>query len=216
MAAVQQPKRLGAAARRESILAAALPAFAAAGYERTRVADVAAAVGVTEPVVYQNFGSKPGLFAAVLERAVEEVVQHLAQLGAGPAGVPAKLALFLAPEHQEQLHAAGGLGRLFADAMHAPAPIHEAAWRAHERTIGALSDLLRQGQREGSIREDVEASALAVLLLSQVSSGQFRREHGKRSPILEEAMLGALLAAIAAPRNETTLPGKSRFERPNF
>jgi AcrR family transcriptional regulator len=37
------------------------------------VSEVAARVGVTEPVIFQNFGSKAALFAAVIERAAAEV-----------------------------------------------------------------------------------------------------------------------------------------------
>ena len=40
--------------------------FAEAGYRAGKVSDVAARVGVTEPVIFQNFGSKAALFAAVL------------------------------------------------------------------------------------------------------------------------------------------------------
>src|ERR1700761_4226352 len=73
MAAVseQPPRRprMPAAERRESLLAAAAEVFAEAGYRAARVADIAARGGVSEPVVFQNFGSKAALFAVVLDRA---------------------------------------------------------------------------------------------------------------------------------------------------
>ena len=197
MAATPHHKRLEAPARRESILVAALPAFAAAGYERTRVADIAARVGVTEPVVFQNFGSKPGLFTAVLERAADEVVHYIGELAAHAAGVAETLAIVLAPDHQERLHAGGGLGRLFDEAAgSAHAAIREAGHRAHRRTVKAVAELLRRGQREGSIRDDIDAEAIAWLLLSQLHAAQFRRAHSKAAPALERAMLEAVLAAL--------------------
>ena len=61
-------RRLAAADRRATILDAAIPIFATAGYEQTRMSDVAACVGVTEPVIFQNFGTKAELFAAALDR----------------------------------------------------------------------------------------------------------------------------------------------------
>src|SRR5215207_6183125 len=73
-------RRLAAAARRVTILDAAIPVFATAGYEQTRMSDVAAHVGVTEPVIYQNFGTKAELFAAALERVSEQAAAHLSQL----------------------------------------------------------------------------------------------------------------------------------------
>jgi Bacterial regulatory proteins, tetR family len=72
--------RLPAAERRESILRAAAEAFAESGYRAGKVSDVAARVGVTEPVIFQNFGSKAALFAAVLDRAAADVRAHLDDL----------------------------------------------------------------------------------------------------------------------------------------
>jgi AcrR family transcriptional regulator len=72
--------RLPAAQRRETILRAAAVVFAEAGYRAAKVSDVAARVGVTEPVIFQNFGSKAALFAAVVERAAAEVRADLDNL----------------------------------------------------------------------------------------------------------------------------------------
>ena len=46
------PRRLPAGERREALLAAALPVFAVRGYEGATTRDLAAAAGVTEPVLY--------------------------------------------------------------------------------------------------------------------------------------------------------------------
>ena len=80
--------RLPAAERRETILRAAAEVFAAAGYRAAKVSDVAQRVGVTEPVIFQNFGSKAGLFAAVVERAAAEARASLDDLAAGSAQRP--------------------------------------------------------------------------------------------------------------------------------
>src|ERR1700747_2862593 len=65
--------RLSAEQRRETILEAATEVFAARGYRAGRVSDVAARIGVPEPVIFQNFGSKAALFAAVLDRLADDV-----------------------------------------------------------------------------------------------------------------------------------------------
>src|SRR5215471_16453180 len=75
--------RLPAAERRDTILRAAAEVFAQAGYRAGKVSDIAALVGVTEPVIFQNFGSKAALFAAVVERAAAEVGASLDDLAAG-------------------------------------------------------------------------------------------------------------------------------------
>jgi AcrR family transcriptional regulator len=205
MIATHHRKRLGAAARRESILAAAMPEFATSGYDRTRVSDIAARVGVTEPVVFQNFGTKPALFVAVLDRMSEEVARHLSELGDHSPDVVHLLSVLLSHELQDRLHSSGGLGMIFAEAGGNPEPsIRAAGRRAHERTLQAIAGLLSRGQAEGSIRADVEAMALAWLVISQIHARQFRRAHSDTSPTLEHAMLDALLAALRPPGRALT------------
>src|SRR5215471_14679276 len=72
--------RLPAGERRESILRAATTVFAQAGYRAAKVSDVAARVGVTEPVIFQNFGSKAALYAAVLDRVAGRIRNELQDL----------------------------------------------------------------------------------------------------------------------------------------
>lgn len=54
--------------RRELILRAAGRAFGRDGYAGTRLDDVAAAAGVTKPIVYRHFASKQALYLALLDR----------------------------------------------------------------------------------------------------------------------------------------------------
>jgi AcrR family transcriptional regulator len=68
--------------REDQILEAAAREFGIRGYAATSVASVAAAAGISKPLVYQYFGSKEGLHGAcveqvgaVLEVAIEEVAR---------------------------------------------------------------------------------------------------------------------------------------------
>lgn len=54
-------QRLTAPERRESILRAATEVFSETGYLRGRTSLIAARAGVSEPVVFNNFGTKPAL-----------------------------------------------------------------------------------------------------------------------------------------------------------
>src|SRR5579864_3246750 len=175
MATVSPRRRLGGIARRESILEVALAEFAASGYERTRVADIASRVGVTEPVIFQNFGTKGDLFAAVLERAADQLATHLEVLGGEKASVIDLLGRLLAPAHQDRMHKRGGLGVLFVEAAARNDPhTRRALKRAHARAAQVIAGLLRRGQIEASVRADVDPVALAWLVLSQIHAGQFR------------------------------------------
>ncbi|UJA21426.1 TetR/AcrR family transcriptional regulator [Thermoleophilia bacterium SCSIO 60948] len=81
-------RRLGADARRAAIALAAGRAFAARGYAGARLDDIAAAAGVTKPIVYRHFGSKKGLYLALLRRHEADLPGFFSGLelpeGAGP------------------------------------------------------------------------------------------------------------------------------------
>ena len=67
MMAIAQ-KRLPAAERRELILESAGVQFGERGYAHTSLDDIAAAAGVTKPILYRHFDSKKALYLALLER----------------------------------------------------------------------------------------------------------------------------------------------------
>ena len=60
-------RRPGGSDTREAILAAARERFAAVGYDRTRIRDVAGDAGVDAALVHYFFKSKDGLFVAAME-----------------------------------------------------------------------------------------------------------------------------------------------------
>jgi AcrR family transcriptional regulator len=193
----QVRRRLNAAARRETILDAATSAFTTAGYEGTRVSAIAEMVGVTEPVIFQNFGTKADLFAAVLERASMADANHVSPVDTGEDAL-AVIAHLLTPAVHDQLHGSGGLGVLYAiaDARSEPV-IRDAFQRALALLVETLAVILRHGQADGSVRDDVDAATLAWLVLSFVRAREFRRVHTPRpSPALEDQLLAAELDTL--------------------
>lgn len=196
-------KRLTGATRRQLILEAATTAFATGGYEGTRVSRIAEMVGVTEPVIFQNFGTKADLFAAVLERtSIADAGEFVPDGGEfvpdGGEDVLGLVARMLSPEVHDRVHSSGGLGVLYAeaDARSEPA-VREAFQRALDRIVAALAAILRRGQGEGSIRDDVEPTTLAWLVLSLVRAREFRRVHVTHpSPALEQRLLAAVLDTL--------------------
>lgn len=71
-------KRAAAMAQtRERLIAAARHAFATQGYAASSMDDLTATAGLTRGALYHNFGDKPGLLAAVIERIDAEMAQRL-------------------------------------------------------------------------------------------------------------------------------------------
>ncbi|NMD55249.1 MULTISPECIES: TetR/AcrR family transcriptional regulator [Tsukamurella] len=64
-----------AAERRNQLVNTARSVFADRGYEAATIEEVAAKAGVSKPVVYEHFGGKEGLYAVVVDREMEMVLE---------------------------------------------------------------------------------------------------------------------------------------------
>ena len=62
---------------RARILDAALAVFAARGYDAASIAEIGERAGIAKSVMYHHFGSKRGLYEAILESRTEELVQRV-------------------------------------------------------------------------------------------------------------------------------------------
>jgi AcrR family transcriptional regulator len=80
---IQAQRRLPVGERRSLLVEAAGRLFGERGYDATRLDDIAAAAGVTKPILYRHFESKKALYLALLER-------HREDLGSFAAVIPAQ------------------------------------------------------------------------------------------------------------------------------
>lgn len=169
--------------------------FSESGYQRGTMSEVARRVGVTEPVVFQNFGSKAAVFAAVIDAAADQMSAMLREQVAARGSFRDWLHDTLAPEHMQHLHARGTPGVLFADTMSLTSDpaIADAARQAHATIAGALTELFARARRDGDVAGDLDPEAGAWWLLSLLASQEFRRAalpEGDRGRV--EARLGTL------------------------
>ncbi|MFG2007340.1 TetR/AcrR family transcriptional regulator [Spirillospora sp. NPDC048911] len=67
-------KRMTGKERREQLLTIGRTLFAERGLDGTSVEEIAAAAGVSKPVVYEHFGGKEGLYAVVVDREFERLL----------------------------------------------------------------------------------------------------------------------------------------------
>ena len=85
MSAVRQKRRLPAAERRELILKSAGELFGERGYTHVNLDGIAAAAGVTKPILYRHFDSKKALYLALLERHRDDLPRFFERV---PADLP--------------------------------------------------------------------------------------------------------------------------------
>lgn len=63
--------------RREQLVHVGRRLFARKGFEGTSVEEIAAAAGVSKPVIYEHFGGKEGLYAVVVDREIDALLSAI-------------------------------------------------------------------------------------------------------------------------------------------
>ncbi|MGA2164580.1 MAG: TetR/AcrR family transcriptional regulator [Solirubrobacteraceae bacterium] len=146
---------------------AAEPIFAERGYAGTRLQDVAAAAGVTKPVLYLHFESKKALHMALLAKHREGLLSALAASAAVESPLPSRLPAILDAwfAYVEQHPYAWRL--LFRDTTGDPQI--QQFYRELQASARALTASLIAAEPEVSI-PDTEVEPLAELIRS-ASSG---------------------------------------------
>jgi AcrR family transcriptional regulator len=197
-----------------SIVDAATEVFAEVGYRRGTMSEVARRVGVTEPVVFQNFGSKAAVFVAVLEQATARTSAAIEERATANGSVGAWLTEFLGPRHLSA-HAGDTHAVLFADAMSVASEreVTQAIRRTHRALARTIADLLARGQDEGSVRRDLDPQAAAWWLLSLLASQGFRAATMPARRRLETELAEMTLRTLAPDRPRDTNRGDESTKR---
>ncbi len=153
---------------RRGILTAATALFAERGFSGAHVNDIVAQAGTTKPMIYYHFGSKEGLFAAVLESVyagMREIEGSLRLDGLPPVEAMRRLVHVTFDYHA----AHPDWVRLISVAN-----IHEAQHIKSSPTIVSrnlavldiLRDLLARGARAGVFRAGVDPLRLHLMIAS--------------------------------------------------
>ncbi|KAB7744708.1 TetR family transcriptional regulator [Nostocoides sp. F2B08] len=177
--------------KRRAILDAALEAFLAGGYDAANLDAISSAAGVSKVTIYQHFGSKEGLFVALIEeeihRAEHESDEYLEARTDSP-DVEEDLRSF-AREFLETVmspHLVAMRRLVVATAPRFPA-LAEAWFRnGPERGYETLADLFRRLDEQGRLRvPDARVAARAftwLLLGAPLNEAMFRVDWAGSDP----------------------------------
>jgi AcrR family transcriptional regulator len=185
---------------RDKILEAARRTFGECGYDATSIADIGAGAGISKSVLYHYFGSKAGLYAALLERDGQALIDAVAAAVPAPdvdaprlrPGVDAFLR-FLA-EHP-------ATWKLMTRDPPADPELRELHERV-DRSVGAtLRELLAPPEKRAAKPELVELVALAVR--TYASWWQHHQE------VPREAVVDAIADLAAAAAHRIVVPSAS-------
>ncbi|MCX8108310.1 MAG: TetR/AcrR family transcriptional regulator [Verrucomicrobiae bacterium] len=149
---------------RDRILRAALKWFARKGYAGTSIRDVVTTARVSRPVLYYYFGSKAGLYQALVNWAADERLRLMREaVGRGPSleAQLRELAVTMfefARGHRELMRLA------FATAVAAREEVPDEAKCLEKgfESLAFLEELMRRGQQTGVITRRFDAESLAI------------------------------------------------------
>lgn len=147
------------------LLAAATETFAEQGYEGASVRSITRRAGANLGAITYHFGSKAGLFEAVLLRAVDGLLQELDRAASAPGSALERLERVITAHFQ---HVADHpqLRRLLLQILAADRTVPESAVGCLRRAAGLVGSLIAQGQLEGTIRKG-DPRLLAVAVMAQ-------------------------------------------------
>ncbi|MEO3813468.1 helix-turn-helix domain-containing protein [Sphaerisporangium sp. B11E5] len=198
-----------AAETRERLLRAAAGVFAERGYDGTRVADIAAAAGVSNGALYAHFGSKAELLVASLRTYGPQLMATLIAAAPDRSINDLLLAIGRWLPRRRDLHR-----HLVVEALVASRRDEDVAGPMRDyfgERAGWLADLVRAAQGGGEMDPGVSPEALAhfCLLLAMgsalVTPDLHTVDDAEWSALLTR-VVGALAPPAASPHTEAEQP----------
>jgi AcrR family transcriptional regulator len=171
------------------LLAAAAEEFARNGPKGARIQAIVQRAGVNERMIYHHFGSKDGLYAAVLEAQTHGLVEVWRQI--------VDTAAQMAPYEGMHMALAGFADTFAARPLLVALTLHEAlgGWQTLPLPLvdlapfPALRELYQRGQREGVFRADCPFEIAHGVAMSALVGGAVLASRG--AGILKAAGLDA-------------------------
>ncbi|MCE3003728.1 MAG: TetR/AcrR family transcriptional regulator [Xanthomonadaceae bacterium] len=185
---------------RASLLARATEAFAAHGYADAPLDELVRAAGLTKGALYHHFGSKQGLFEAVMASLDARITQRIE--AALPPGAPTLGALEAACRAWLEAMLDAGARRILL--LDGPAVLGHRAVRELDATssIRPLAALLDELRHAGTIDPAIDAEPTAHLLAGALyEAALWIGEQPQPKRALPRAMAGVarMLGALAPP-----------------
>jgi AcrR family transcriptional regulator len=159
------------------ILEAAQMHFNEHGLERANVDAIAADAGVSKMTVYNNFGSKDGLFQAVVRDRTAPVVSGVPGAGALDPDQPEKALLEIGARFLALARGDDGLGALrsvYGVAGAQPEACHAFYQEGPERVNGELAAYLRRAHSAGTLKVRNPLQAADLFLSMFLGSAHIR------------------------------------------
>jgi AmiR/NasT family two-component response regulator len=184
----------GTAARREELLASAARVFAEKGFAAASMQELAEAMSLKPTAVYHYFASKDELLAEVVVKAHAEAWQTVSRAMAATNDASHALSAFV-----ESLTKWAGARRHEASLLLQAQPLTDGAGRDAVTKASAayrdcVTDLVRRGQAEGELKDDIDPELASAAILGAIAAvtSPARTARGRDGRVLPSLVLAGL------------------------
>lgn len=182
---------------RRRILKEALSLFSSQGYDATSVREICLAAEITKPTLYHFFGSKEGLYRALLGDALQGFRQELRETLAEPGTTTERL-LRVSRNYFRVAREQRDLVRFLIATVHGPATsaptdlIHD----FYEELVGQVARVVEEGVARGECAPGATDARMLVFMgaLTEAITGYLLLGQPELTPELAETLTETILA----------------------
>ena len=158
--------------RREQIIEAAMNLIASRGLKGLNVAGIANRIGLVPSAIYRHFKSKDDVLDMILDFIQEKLLTNIG-ITCKETSEPMDRLQRILKRHVETLRENQAIPRvLFTEDVFTGNPKRRN--RVYEIINGyldGLDEIIRDGQRKGQIRSDIDSKTVALMLLGMIQPG---------------------------------------------
>ena len=199
--------------RKDRIMAAALRIFAAKGFQNATIAEISREAGVSEPTIYEYFGTKEALLFAIPEKVSNDSHENTRRMLPRIKGVEGKIRAILYgyfnlyqtnPDYSALV-----LLQLMSNTRFRQTEAHAAIRRSSRN----LLECIREGMMDGTFKQDADPYLIRSILLGTIEH-LFIQKHmqnrmcAKADPLQNSNTCGKKVETID-PEKKMTLKNKS-------
>jgi TetR/AcrR family transcriptional regulator len=180
----------------DRILNKALELFSAKGYDATSVREICEAAEITKPTLYHFYGSKEGVYRALVEGALDDFKQRLEGQVRSPGSPVERLKrvargyFAIAREHRELMRF------LFSLAHNPPSSAPRTDFPAYyDATVALIAQVVEDGVRDGEFAPGPRETRMLVFMgaLGEAVCGSLIAGRPELTPDLADTLVDTIL-----------------------
>ena len=149
---------------RTQILEAAMVCFARRGYDGASTAEIAKAAGVSQGIIFHHFGTKEGLFAAIVRSGIDDFKECVAKAEQSKLTPPEKIQLLLRLMGEMALAAPARTEIIIRQVFSLELNPEKVGALGLMEVISTIRDAFEEGKKSGAFGDiDTQTAALSIL-----------------------------------------------------